>query len=66
LLEPFFVTHAETLLLVDDQQSQIAKLNVCRQDPVRANDNVDFPSGHFFHDRLQFLDTTGPESNHWS
>ena len=37
--------HAEPLLLVDDQQAEIAELDVLRQQAVRADDDVDLAGG---------------------
>ncbi len=42
LLQPLFVAHAEALLLVDDQQAQVAELDVLRQQAVRADHDVHF------------------------
>ena len=41
LLEPLLVLDAEALLLVDDDQAQVLELHVLRQQPVRADDDVD-------------------------
>ena len=41
LLEPLLVRDAEALLLVDDDQAEVAELDVLRQQPVRADDEVD-------------------------
>ena len=43
LLQPFLVRHAEALLLIHDQQSQIVKMHVARKQPVRADENVHLP-----------------------
>ena len=45
LLDPFLVSHAEPLLFVDDEQSEIAELHVLRQQAVRADDDVDLAGG---------------------
>ena len=45
LLDALLVRHAEALLLVDDEQAEIAKLHVLRQQPVRADDDVDLAAG---------------------
>ena len=34
--------HAEALLLVDDEQAEIVKMNVLLQQLVRADDQIDF------------------------
>ena len=39
------VRHAKTLLFVDDEQSEIAELNVLRQQPMRADDDLDLACG---------------------
>jgi len=41
LLQSFFVTYSEPLFLVDDQQADVAKIDVFRQQPVRANHHID-------------------------
>ena len=45
LLDLLLVRHAEPLLLVHDQQPEIAELHVLRQQPVRADDDVDLAGG---------------------
>jgi hypothetical protein len=42
LLQALFVAHAEALFLVHDQQAQIAKLDILRQEAVRPDDDIDF------------------------
>ena len=59
LLQPFLVAHAEALLFVDDQQPEIAELDVFRKQPVRADGDVDFAGGQFLERRLHFLGATG-------
>ena len=39
------VRHAEPLLLVDDEQPEIAELDVLREQAVRADDHVDLAGG---------------------
>ena len=39
-LDLFLMCHAKTLLLVNDQQAQILKLHVLRQNPVRTDDDI--------------------------
>ena len=41
LLDALLVRDAEALLLVDDQQAEIAELDVLLEQPVRADDDVD-------------------------
>ena len=41
LLEPLLVGDAEALLLVDDEQPQVAEADVPREQPVGADDEVD-------------------------
>ena len=41
LLEPLLVAHAEALLLIDDDQAEVAELHVLRQQAVRADHDVD-------------------------
>ncbi len=40
--QAFFVRDAEALLLIDDQQAEIVKFHVAREQTVRADDDVDF------------------------
>ena len=37
--------HAEALLLVDDEQAEIVKMNVLLQQLVRADDQIDLANG---------------------
>ena len=43
-LELFLLRDAEALLFVDDYEPQIAKLHVVADEPVRADNQVDFPA----------------------
>ena len=45
LLDPLLVRHAEALLLVDDEQAEVAERDVLRQQPVRADDDVELAGG---------------------
>ena len=45
---------AEALLLVDDQQAEVAELHVLREQAVRADDDVDLAGGEIFERRLLF------------
>ena len=45
VLDDFLMGHAETLLLVDDQQPQILKPDVSAQQPVGAHDDIDLAGG---------------------
>ena len=54
LLEPLLVADAEALLLVDDQQAEVLEPHVARQQPVRADDDVELPVGQRRH-RLLLL-----------
>ena len=49
------VRDPEALLLVDDQQAQVGEGDVLRQDPVRADEDVDRPVGHALDDPLLLL-----------
>ncbi len=40
--EPFLVHHAETVLFVDDDQTQILELDVFLQQTMGADDDIDF------------------------
>lgn len=42
VLDAFLVAHAEALLLIDDEQAQVFELHIFGQQPVRADDDVDF------------------------
>ena len=60
LLDFFFVRHAETLFLVDNQQSQVLERHILGQDAVGADHNVHQP---LFQIRQGlFLLGSGPES----
>jgi len=52
LLDALLVRHAESLLLVDDEQAEIAEGDVFGEEPVRADDDVDAPGGQVGDDRL--------------
>ena len=54
LLDPLLVRDAEALLLVDDEQPEVAELDVLRQQPVRADDDVDLAGGEIV-ERLLLL-----------
>ena len=41
LLDALLVLHAEALLLVDDEQAEVLELHVVREQPVRADHDVD-------------------------
>ncbi len=49
LLQLLLVPHAEALLLVDDDQAQILELDVLREQPVRADDDVHRAGGDLGH-----------------
>ena len=53
-LETFLVRHAEALLFVHDQQTQILELDVLREQAVRPNYDIDFASFQIGHDFLLF------------
>ena len=59
LLDALLVGHAEPLLLVDDQQPEVAEPHVLREQPVGADDDV-HPAGHEIGERLLLLGP-GPE-----
>ena len=52
-LDPLLLAHAESVLLIDDQQAEVAKLDVALQQPVRADDDVHAARGQFLADLLQ-------------
>ena len=45
LLDALLVRDAEALLLVDDEQAEVAELHVLRQQPMRADDDLDLAGG---------------------
>ena len=62
LLEPLLVLHAEAVLLVDDDQSEIRELDVGTQQPVRADDDVDLLLLELGEDRRLLLRRSGSGS----
>ena len=52
LLDPLLVRDAEALLLVDDQQAEIAELHVLRQQAMRADDDLDLAGFEILERRL--------------
>ena len=62
LLEPLLVGDAEALLLVDDDQAQVAELDVLRQQPMRADDQVDRPGRQAGNDLLLLVGGTNRDS----
>ena len=54
LLDLLLVRDAEALLLVDDEQSEIAELHVLRQQAVRADDDLDLAGGEVLERLLLF------------
>ena len=59
LLDALLVGDAESLLFVDDQQTEIPELDVLRQQAVRADDDFDFAGFQIFERLLLF--GLGPE-----
>ena len=55
LLQPLLVLDAEMLLLVDDQQAEIAELDALAEKRMGADDDVDIAVGDASLDRRQFL-----------
>ena len=55
--------HAEPLLLVDDEQPEIAELHVLRQQPVRADDDVHLAGGEVL-ERLLLLALGAEPADH--
>ena len=43
LFQPLLVAHAESLLFVDYQQAEVEKLDVLREQPMGADENVNLP-----------------------
>ena len=63
LLDALLVRHAEALLLVDDEQAEVAELDVLRQQPVRADDDVDLAGGEIG-ERLLLLRLAAEAADH--
>mgnify|MGYP000653534119 CR=1 FL=1 len=55
VLQLLFVLHAEALLLVDDDQSQIVRVHVAREQPVRAHEHLHVAFGEAREGRLLLL-----------
>ena len=55
LLDALLVRDAEALLLVDDQQAEIAELHVLRQQPMRADEDVEPAGGELLESLLDLL-----------
>ena len=55
LLQPFLVRDAESLFLVHDEQAEIAELHVLREQPVRADDDVDLAGAELVEQLLLLL-----------
>ena len=62
LLDLFLMSHAEPLLLIDDQKPKILKLHILRQDSVCADNNIHIPLFQSFY-RLLHL-SRFPETRH--
>ena len=60
LLDALLVRDAEALLLVDDEQAQIFELHVLRQQPMRADDDVDLARRQVVENHFGLL--LGPEA----
>ena len=52
LLDLLLVRDAEPLLLVHDEQPEVAELHVLREQPVRADDDLDLGGSKVFENRL--------------
>ena len=63
LLDLLLVRHAEPLLLVDDEQAEVAELDVLRQQPVGADDDVDLAGGQIG-ERLLLLGLAAEAADH--
>ena len=55
MLDFFLVSDAEALFLVDNEQPQIAELDILREQSVRADDDVHFARGKVRDDLLLLL-----------
>jgi hypothetical protein len=54
LLDALLVRHTEPLLFVDHEQPEILELKIARQQPVRADDDVDLAEADVFDDLVLF------------
>jgi hypothetical protein len=54
-LQALLVAHAEAMLLVDDQQAEVAELRIRMQQPMRRDDDVDLAGLEPLEDRLRLL-----------
>jgi len=54
-LQFFFVKHAKTLLLVDDEQAQVVEEHVVAEQAMRTNDDVHLPRGQAVQNVLLLL-----------
>ena len=63
LLDLLLVRDAEALLLVDDEQAEVAELDVLRQQAVRADDDVDL-AGREIGERLLLLRLRAEAADH--
>ena len=54
LLDALLVRDAEPLLLVDDEKAEVAELQVLREQPMRADDDLHLPGGRIVDDLLLF------------
>src|SRR6185437_1659201 len=55
LFQPFLVADAKVLLLVDDEQTEVAELDRLAEQGMSADDDVDRAVGKFLLDLRQFL-----------
>ena len=53
-LEPFLVSHAKTLLFIDNDQAEPLKFDGFREQGMSADDNIDFAAGQAFFGFLGF------------
>ena len=63
LLDVLLVRHAEALLLVDDEQSEILEFYILTEQPVRADDEVDLAGGEL-RERLRDLAAGAEAAEH--
>ncbi len=63
LLDAFLVRHAEALLLVHDEQSEVAEDHVFREQAVRAHEDVDVAAGQLL-ERRQLLALAAEARHH--
>ena len=55
LLQPLFVANAEALLFIDDEQAEVLKLQIFREQAMRADEDIDLARLDFLEDLFLLL-----------